>query len=196
MGKRYLFMSSFFIIGTIFTLVFFLSYKSYDADYHVTESEESHTVDTVKELRVTDSMKYVVESYDETTGVVTSGEETVPAELAGKTREEVEEYIGDYNRMLSEDNSVEKPDSLELISFSKDKIVVRETYSGEEEEKGFFLKLENEEVVIFHNDKVTPYEYTGIRGEVLPENEREMLLAGYFVKDEKELYSVLENLSS
>lgn len=196
MRKRYLFMSSFFIIGTIFTLVFFLSYKSYDSENGRTVKEKAHTVDTVKELRVNDSMKYVVESYDGTTGVVTSGEETVPAELAGKTREEVEEYIADYNQTLSEDNSAERPDSLELISFSKDKIVVRETYSGEEEEKGFFLKLENDEVVIFHNDRVTPYEYTGIPGEILPENEKEMLLEGYFVKDEKELYSVLENLSS
>ncbi len=196
MRKRYLFMSSFFIIGTIFTLVFFLSYKSYDNNNGGIQGEEIHTVDTVKELRVNDSMKYVVESYDGTTGVVTSEEETVPAELAGKTREEVEDYITEYNRTLSENKSVEEPDSLELISFSKDKIVVRETYSGEEEEKGFFLKLENEEVVIFHNDMVTPYEYTGIRGDILPENEREMLLEGYFVKDEKELYSVLENLSS
>lgn len=196
MRKRYLFMSSFFIIGTIFTLVFFLSYKSYDNDYEEGREEETHTVDTVKELRVNDSMKYVVESYDGTTGVVTSEEETVPAELAGKTREEVEDYITEYNQTLSENKSVEEPDSLELISFSKDKIVVRETYSGEEEEKGFFLKLENEEVVIFHNDMVTPYEYTGIQGDVLLENEREMLLEGYFVKDEKELYSVLENLSS
>lgn len=189
-------MSSFFIIGTIFTLVFFLSYKSYDKEREEIQREEVHTVDTVKELRVNDTMKYVVESYDGTTGVVTSGEETIPAELAGKTRKEVEAYITEYNQTLSENKSVEEPDHLELISFSKDKLVVRETYSGEEEEKGFFLKLENEEVVIFHNDMVTPYEYTGIRGEVLPENEREMLLAGYFVEDEKELYSVLENLSS
>lgn len=196
MRKRYLFMSSFFIIGTIFTLVFFLSYKSYDSDNGSKQQEESHTVDTVKELRVNDIMKYVVESYDGTTGVVTSEEKSVPAELAGKTRQEVEDYIEQYNEALSEEKSTEDPDSLELISFSKDKIVVRETYSGEEEEKGFFLKLENEEVVIFHNDMVTPYEYTGIQGEVLPENEREMLLEGYFVKDEKELYSVLENLSS
>ncbi|MCM1244267.1 MAG: hypothetical protein NC293_01330 [Roseburia sp.] len=196
MRKRYLFMSSFFIIGTIFTLVFFLSYKSYDKEREEIQREEVHTVDTVKELRVNDTMKYVVESYDGTTGVVTSGEETIPAELAGKTRKEVEAYITEYNQTLSENKSVEEPDHLELISFSKDKLVVRETYSGEEEEKGFFLKLENEEVVIFHNDMVTPYEYTGIRGEVLPENEREMLLAGYFVEDEKELYSVLENLSS
>lgn len=196
MKKRYLFMSSFFIIGTIFTLVFFLSYKSYDRGQETQTEEAADEVDTVKEVRVSTSMKYVVESYDGTTGVVTSEEQTVPAELAGKTREELEEYISDYNQALQEDKSPEEPDSMELVSFSRDKIVVRETYSGAEEEQGFFLKLQDSEVVIFHNDMVTPYEYTGITEDVVPESEKEKLQEGFFVADEKELYSVLENLSS
>lgn len=196
MRKRYLFMSSFFIIGTIFTLVFFLSYKTYDNDMRIQEEAQADTVDTVREVRTNNSMKYVLESYDGTTGVVTSEEGSVPAEMAGMTREELEEYISDYNQSLLADSAPDEPDSLELISFSKDKIVVRETYSGEEEEKGFYLKLENGEVVIFHKDKVTPYEYTGIMEEILPESEQAKLVEGYFVADEKELYSVLENLSS
>lgn len=196
MRKSYLFMSSFFIIGTIFTLIFFLSYKTYDNDMRVEEEAQADTVDTVKEVRTNDSMTYVLESYDGTTGVVTSEVGTVPAEMAGKTREELEDYISGYNQSLAADGAPDEPDSLELISFSREKVVVRETYSGEEEEKGFYLRLENEEVVIFHNDMVTPYEYTGIMEEILPEIEREKLVEGYFVADERELYSVLENLSS
>lgn len=196
MKKKYLFMSSFFVIGTIFTLVFFLSYRMYDVDSKRQEEERTNAVDTVKEIRVNASMKYIIESYDGTTGVVTTEERTVPAELAGKTREELENYISEYNQALLEEKTPDEPNSLELISFSKEKIIVRETYAGAEEEKGFYLKLENQEVVIFHNDKVTPYEYTGIMEDVLPEEERARLEEGYFVADEKELYSVLENLSS
>lgn len=196
MKKKYLFMSSFFVIGTIFTLVFFLSYRMYDGDSKRQEEERTNAVDTVKEIRVNASMKYIIESYDGTTGVVTTEERTVPAELAGKTREELENYISEYNQALLEEKTPDEPNSLELISFSKEKIIVRETYAGAEEEKGFYLKLENQEVVIFHNDKVTPYEYTGIMEDVLPEEERARLEEGYFVADEKELYSVLENLSS
>ena len=196
MKKKYLFMSSFFVIGTIFTFVFFLSYKSFNRGQDAQKEETADEVDTVKEVRVNTSMKYVVESYDGTTGVVTSEEETVPAELAGKTSEELEEYISDYNQALQEDKLPEEPDSMELVSFSKDKIVVRETYYSAEQEQGFYLKLQNQEVVIFHNDMVTPYEYTGIMEEVLPESEREKLQEGFFVADEKELYSILENLSS
>lgn len=196
MKKKYLFMSSFFIIGTIFTLVYFFSYKKYDTASSEQPKQEANAVDTVKEIRVNTSMKYVVEVYDGTTGVVTSEENTVPAELAGMTRKELEDYISRYNISVSENGAADGPDRMELVSFSGDKIVVRETYSGEEEEKGFFLKIHDGEVVIFHNDKVTPYEYTGIQEEVLPESERKKLKEGYSVEDEKELYSVLENLSS
>lgn len=196
MKKKYLFMSSFFVIGTIFTLVFFFSYQTYHRGQETQTKETADEVDTVQEIRVSSSMTYVVESYDGTTGVVTSEEQTIPSEFAGKTREELEEYISLQNQMLQKEASLEEPDSLELVSFSKDKIVVRETYSGAEEEQGFFLKLQEGEVVIFHNDMVTPYEYTGIAEDVLPEEEKEKMNKGFFVADEKELYSVLENLSS
>lgn len=58
------------------------------------------------------------------------------------------------------------------------------------------MKEEEGEVVIFHKDQVTPYENTGIQAGVLPEDEQEKLREGFFVQDEKELYSILENLSS
>ena len=186
MKKRYLYMSSFFIIGTVFTLIYFLSYRSYDRGQEEVVKQDTHPVDTVKEIRVNSSMKYVVENYDGTTGVVTKEEGTVPAKIAGKTREELESYITEYNQKLQEAAIPEAPDS----------VVIRENYLGAEEETGFFIKLQDQEVVIFHNDQVTPYEYTGIREEVLPESELEKLREGFFVEDEKELYSVLENLSS
>ena len=129
MKKRYLFMSSFFIIGTVFTLIYFLSYRSYDRGQEEVVKQESHPVDTVKEIRVNSSMKYVVENYDGTTGVVTTEEGTVPAKIAGKTREELESYIAEYNRQLQEAAIPEAPDSVELISFSKKKVVYRPIYS-------------------------------------------------------------------
>lgn len=195
MKKRYLFMSSFFVIGTIITLIFFQSYRSYYADSNVNE-QKTNPVDTLKEIRVDSTMKYVIENYDAMTGIVTQEETTVPAELAGKTRGEVEEYIVHYNQELKEKGVPDAPDSVELISFSKEKVVIRENYLGEEEEKGFFLKIQEGEVVIFHMDQVTPYEFTGIREEILPESEIDKLRKGYSVTDERELYSVLENLSS
>lgn len=197
MKKTYLFVSSFFVLGTIITLMFFWSYRIYEQDTQKTETgEKTETVDTVQEIQVNSSMKYIVEVYDGITGITTTEENSVPEEIAGLTREELESYISDYNKMVETNGVSDGPDSKELVSFSKDRVVIREMYSGAEVEEGFYLKIENGEVVIFHNDQTTPYEYTGILEDTIPADEREKLMTGYFVADEKELYSILENLSS
>lgn len=197
MKKTYLFVSSFFVLGTIITLMFFWSYRVYEQDTRKTAAgEKTETVDTVQEIQVNSSMKYIVEVYDGITGITTTEENSVPEEIAGLTREELESYISDYNKMVETNGVSDGPDSKELVSFSKDRVVIRELYSGAEVEEGFYLKIENGEVVIFHNDQMTPYEYTGILEDTIPADEREKLMTGYFVADEKELYSILENLSS
>ncbi len=197
MKKTYLFVSSFFVLGTIITLVFFWSYRVYEQDAQKTAAgEKTETVDTVQEIQVNSSMKYIVEVYDGITGITTTEENPVPEEIAGLTRSGLESYISDYNTMVEANGVSDGPDSKELVSFSKDRVVIREVYSGAEAEEGFYLKIENGEVVIFHNDQTTPYEYTGILEDAIRADEREKLTAGYFVADEKELYSILENLSS
>lgn len=197
MKKAYLFVSSFFVLGTIITIMFFWSYRIYERDtQETTDVEKTETVDTVQEIQVNSSMKYIVEVYDGITGVTTTEENSVPEEIAGLTRGELETYISDYNKMVETNGVADGPDSMQLLSFSKDRVVIREIYSGAEDEEGFYLKIENGEVVIFHNDQTTPYEYTGILEETIPEDEREKLMTGYFAADEKELYSILENLSS
>ncbi len=196
MKKKYLFMSSFFLIGTIFTLVYFIRQQNVSQRSVELEKQNAETVDTVKELRIGADTKYIVECYDGTTGVTTSEERTVPAEIAGMSREDLEQYVRDYNQTMDVERTIEEPDQMEVVSFSKEKVVVREIYQGEEEETGFYLKAEQGEVIIYHNDQVTPYENTGILIELLPEEERSKLEEGFYVADEKELYSILENFSS
>lgn len=196
MKRKYLYVGSFFV----FVLVLAMLYRSGNMEVRRRESKEqagnTQTVDTVKEWRISASTKYVVESYDGTTGVSTSEERPVPAEIAGMTRREMEEYVREYNQSSRVDVREEEPDQIELISFSKEKVVLREIYEDTEMETGFYLKIAQGELVIYHNDQVTPYENTGILAEVLPEEERARLEEGYYVKDEKELYAILENLSS
>ncbi len=196
MKKRYLYMSSFFLVGTLLIVLCYNSYQSYDSKQSQKQKEQVNTVDTIKELRVNGNMKYIIESYDDATGILTSEEYAVPAELAGLTREELIKHLSQYNEIMEIQEQTDKPSCKELISFSAEKVVVRETYLGAEEETGFYLKISGGELVIYHNDKTTVYEKTGIMEENIPEDEKEKLLAGCHVEDEKELYSILENLSS
>lgn len=195
MKRRYLYVSIFFVFGMLMTLLFFHSYRSYKKEHQSAVKNRVNPVDTVKEIRTNTSMKYIVEVYEGVTGVITREESTIPVEIAGKTREELEQYFAAYNEAHEGETNKEIPQQKELISFSKDQIVVRENYLVEEE-KSFFLKSEEGQVVIYHEDQKTPYEYTGIPVDSLPEEEKEKLEQGFFVKDEEELYSMLENLSS
>ncbi|MDY3775286.1 MAG: hypothetical protein SO023_09245 [Eubacterium sp.] len=196
MKRRYLYVSIFFVFGMLMTLLFFHSYRSYKKEHQNAVKNRVNPVDTVKEIRTNTSMKYIVEVYEGVTGVITREESTIPAEIAGKTREELEQYFADYNEAHEGETNKEIPQQKELISFSKDQIVVRENYLVDEEERSFFLKAEEGQVVVYHEDQKTPYEYTGIPVDSLPEEEKKKLEQGFFVKDEEELYSMLENLSS
>ena len=60
----------------------------------------------------------------------------------------------------------------------------------------FLLVVENNEVVIYDEKWENQYEKTGITTERLSEKEKNKLMKGIYVKDEKELYSILEDYSS
>lgn len=195
MKRRYLYVSIFFVFGMLFTVFAFYSYRSYKNRNSQPVKSQVNPVDTVKEIRTNTSMKYVVEVYEGVTGVITREESTMPAELAGKTREELEAYFEAYNKEHEGQTEKEVPQQKELISFSKEQIVVRENYLSQEN-MTFFLKEEEGQVVVYHEDQKTPYEYTGIPVDALPEEEQQKLWEGFFVKDEEELYSMLENFSS
>ena len=60
----------------------------------------------------------------------------------------------------------------------------------------FFLKSQNGKIVIYFGDQKTVYEYTEVAVDHLTQYEQIKLEEGIFVKDEEELYSILENYSS
>ena len=87
----------FFGFGMLLTVFAFYSYRSYKIRNSQPVKSQVNPVDTVKEIRTNTSMKYIVEVYEGVTGVITREESTMPAELAGKTREELEAYFPPHN---------------------------------------------------------------------------------------------------
>ena len=71
-----------------------------------------------------------------------------------------------------------------------------ENTKKQEKKKGFYLRMDGGEVVVYLRDGKTVYEHTGISGQSLPDHELHRLENGYVVKNKKELYSILENFSS
>ena len=62
--------------------------------------------------------------------------------------------------------------------------------------QGYYIYERNGYVVIYKNDKTTPYEYTNILFEELPEMLKQEIQNGKYLKNEEELYGFLENYTS
>ena len=60
----------------------------------------------------------------------------------------------------------------------------------------FIIVEESDYLTVYFADQVTVYEYTDIRYSDLPDDLRQKIRKGYNMKDEKELFSFLEDYSS
>ncbi|MCI9216846.1 hypothetical protein AALA78_07490 [Lachnospiraceae bacterium 42-17] len=70
------------------------------------------------------------------------------------------------------------------------------TEGGALKEDCYYLMEVNGYIVVYLSDKKTPYEYTDILFDELPEKLREEIRNGKYIEDTKALYGFLENYSS
>ncbi|MCM1101459.1 MAG: hypothetical protein NC079_07240 [Clostridium sp.] len=86
--------------------------------------------------------------------------------------------------------------SLEVLSFSPERVEVRMNYRYVQPGEGFYLTVQNHEVVVCLEDRKTVYINTGILLESLPEELQLAIIDMLYVEEEGELYSLLESYSS
>lgn len=85
---------------------------------------------------------------------------------------------------------------LEVLSFSRERVVVRMDYRYVQPSESFYLAVTDHEVVAYLEDRSTVYINTGIRLEDLPETLQLQIMDMLFVPDEEALYDFLETYSS
>ena len=83
-----------------------------------------------------------------------------------------------------------------VVKFSSERLVVKKIYDSSKIKYKYYLIAIDGEVVVYYGDKKTVYEYTGIETDKLSKREVNKLKKGIEVKDENELFSILENYSS
>lgn len=84
-------------------------------------------------------------------------------------------------------------------SFQKENLSKNETLTEltqENQMTGYYLYEKNGYVVVFKSDKITPYEYTDILYEDLPDILKQEIQNGKYIKNAEELYGFLENYTS
>jgi len=85
---------------------------------------------------------------------------------------------------------------LEVLSFSREKVMVRMDYRYVQPSASFYLAVSDNEVVVYLEDRSTVYINTGISLEELPEQIQLQIMDMLFVPDEETLYDFLETYSS
>ena len=138
---------------------------------------------------------YLVEQVDLGKGTVTEQEEPVPVMYIGLNREELLEALASYDSNPPLSELQQGFETIELTSFSKDRVVVCKYYK-EKEEKGFYLMVADHFIVVYEEDGQSLYMNTDILLERLPDSLQREIMAGKHVENEEELYQFLESYSS
>lgn len=152
-------------------------------------------------IYVNNSLTYIVEKINVTTGEKETINGNVPVNIIGMTRDELIEYIGTNKDSFAEKNEI--IESVMLLTFNDSRIVLREYYDVEEEtttieiiDYKFIMKLENNEIAVYKIDDNFLFLKTKVNMEALDSDSTNRLTEGIKVRNISELYRMLESFTT
>lgn len=155
--------------------------------------EESSTVQTAAaSSRITFDTELVILSRDLSSGESVQSEEKVPAKYVGLDREEFVHCMEDEAAAPALSERKKGLVSIEVQSFSPQRIVVLKSYRKQDVTASFYLALRDNMVVVFESDKSTVYMQTFIDGRTLPQPVRDELVYGMRMDGNEKLEAFLE----
>ena len=169
-------------------------YASEENDIIYSTKEENVAAEAVTDEIVRSNTEIVYEVYRQGSKVK---EEMVkaPAAYVGKSRTEMISLLDETMDDLPIEELEEGLETMELVSFSGERVVIRKKY-GELLPYKYCLYIENGAVTVYYSDKKTVYSYTDILAENLPDNVRRELYGGMEIESLGALYDFLESYSS
>lgn len=120
----------------------------------------------------------------------------LPAKYVGMDREQFLTVMDIYKEYPPLSEQQRGFVGLEVLSFSRERVVVRMDYQYIEPSAGFYLAAYDNKVWVYLEDRKTVYIETDIRVDSLPEEMQQKIIQMMWVKNQKELYNFLENYSS
>lgn len=157
--------------------------------------EETAQVNASGETLCVDT-EYVLEETDIVTGSVVETVGKLPDKYIGLDREQFINAMKNYELFPPLSELERGFVSLEVRSFSRERVVVQMNYQYVQPSTSFYLAIKDNEVVVYLEDKETIYIHTGIDVSTLPEDLRMELIQMYWVESEENLYDFLETYSS
>lgn len=139
---------------------------------------------------------YVLEETDLRDESVVETVWKLPAKYIGMDREAFVEAMELYEASPPLEELERGFLNLEVLSFSEERVVVKMNYNYVPEENGYYLKVEDNYIVVYLEDMSTVYMDTEICLKELPEHLQQDIIHIKFIPDEQKLYDFLENYSS
>lgn len=208
MKKAAVYAISFLSLSVLLSTCYFVSYRYALKEFNRNATEQSDNVSSLSKSGVKDvtvntkttvatTATYTVQVYDMATDKTEEEDKNIPNEFIGLTRDQVIARLNSYVENKSLDEYNKGLVSMQLVSFAPDRVVVKKTYNSEGILYKYYLAVQDDNVIVFYSDKKTVYDdETGIQLEDLSEEDVRDLMYGKWIKDEEELYSVLENYTS
>ena len=123
-------------------------------------------------------------------------------ETAWQAAAEEEEVLTSDTEYVVEEYDTRRGTAVETVLKVPDKYLGMDRDSFEEAmelyalSRGFYLKVEDNNIVVYCDDKQTVYMYTTISALKLPQAQQSQIVNGIYMEDEEALYSFLETYSS
>ena len=134
---------------------------------------------------------------------IISNKLSVPVEMIGLTRSDIIEYLEEHKDYF--DVKGEEIDSLLLVSFSSDQVVIRKNihevemiiYTNENSERyNYYIAFELDKVIVYKKDRETVFIETGITFDMLDKETRDSIEEGVWIENISVLYRYLESITS
>lgn len=140
--------------------------------------------------------EYVLEECDIDGNTTVETTWKLPDKYVGMNREQFLEAMELYEAFPPLSEMERGFVSLEVLSFSRKRVVVQMNYRYVRPGKGFYLAVYNNEVLVYLEDKETVFIETDIMLEQLPQKLQQDIIDMMWLESEEELYNFLETYSS
>ena len=165
-------------------------------DYETADGAEDAQEAAVTSTTLCVDTNYVLEEADILNHTVVETSTRLPDRYIGMDREQFLQALENYENAPPLSEQERGFVSLEVVSFSRERVVVRKNYRFVQPSASFYLAVYNNEVIVYLEDKETVYIETHIQLDSLPEQLQKQIIEMMWIENEEKLYSFLENYSS
>lgn len=140
--------------------------------------------------------QYIIEEVDLQNGTSVETKWKTPDKYIGMNRQRFVKEMELYQQSPSLKDQELGFVSVEVVSFSNERVVIRKSYIFKELCTSFYLVNEKNYVVVYCDDLRTVYMNTNISLDSLPDALKQEIIQNKYIATEEELYNFLESYSS